>query len=232
MIGSILIDRDAPRRVLEVFGKLQNRNNHPCVRRALRFLRARQEKDGSWYGCWGVNYIYGTSHVLRGLRAIGSIPAQTGFSVAGIGWRRTRTTMAVGAKAVLHISILKKKAKEKAQRHRPHGRLWDFAPSRNSTALAFAAGLPTCLAVRDRMAPGTRACRLALASREYFISGTTTTEDTGVTCLGHLFIVSEVASIIPPQPLKAIIDCLLWASVYLFDLTYSLNRRGTRMAGL
>jgi hypothetical protein len=49
---------------------------------------------------------------------------------------------------------------------------------------------------------------------------------------GFGFIVSEVASIIPPQPLKAIIDCLLWASVYLFDLTYSLNRRGTRMAGL
>jgi squalene-hopene/tetraprenyl-beta-curcumene cyclase len=30
-----------------------------------------QEDDGSWYGRWGVNYIYGTWQVLRGLRAIG-----------------------------------------------------------------------------------------------------------------------------------------------------------------
>jgi squalene-hopene/tetraprenyl-beta-curcumene cyclase len=62
---------DITGRVLEVFGKLQIRNNHPCVRRALRFLRSRQEKDGSWYGRWGVNYIYGTSQVLRGVRAMG-----------------------------------------------------------------------------------------------------------------------------------------------------------------
>ena len=30
-----------------------------------------QEEDGSWYGRWGVNYIYGTWQVLRGLRALG-----------------------------------------------------------------------------------------------------------------------------------------------------------------
>jgi squalene-hopene/tetraprenyl-beta-curcumene cyclase len=62
---------DITGRVLEVLGKLQIGKNHPSVRRALRFLRTKQEKDGSWYGRWGVNYIYGTSQVLRGLRAIG-----------------------------------------------------------------------------------------------------------------------------------------------------------------
>jgi squalene-hopene/tetraprenyl-beta-curcumene cyclase len=30
-----------------------------------------QDDDGSWYGRWGVNYIYGTWQVLRGLHAIG-----------------------------------------------------------------------------------------------------------------------------------------------------------------
>jgi squalene-hopene/tetraprenyl-beta-curcumene cyclase len=44
---------------------------HPVVRRALRFLRAAQHNDGSWYGRWGVNYLYGTWQVLRGLAAIG-----------------------------------------------------------------------------------------------------------------------------------------------------------------
>ena len=34
-------------------------------------MRDEQEEDGSWYGRWGVNYIYGTWQVLRGLRALG-----------------------------------------------------------------------------------------------------------------------------------------------------------------
>jgi squalene-hopene/tetraprenyl-beta-curcumene cyclase len=40
------------------------------VVKALDFIRERQEADGSWYGRWGVNYIYGTWQVLRGLRAL------------------------------------------------------------------------------------------------------------------------------------------------------------------
>ena len=62
---------DITGRVLEVFGKLRIGIDHRSVRRALRFLKSSQEKDGSWYGRWGVNYIYGTAHVLRGLRPIG-----------------------------------------------------------------------------------------------------------------------------------------------------------------
>ena len=41
------------------------------VRRAIEFIRKEQESDGSWFGRWGVNYIYGTACVLRGLDAIG-----------------------------------------------------------------------------------------------------------------------------------------------------------------
>ncbi len=44
---------------------------HPTVRRAVAFLRQQQHADGSWFGRWGVNYIYGTWQVLRGLRCIG-----------------------------------------------------------------------------------------------------------------------------------------------------------------
>jgi squalene-hopene/tetraprenyl-beta-curcumene cyclase len=44
---------------------------HPLCRRALDFLRKEQESDGSWYGRWGVNHVYGTWQVLRGLAAIG-----------------------------------------------------------------------------------------------------------------------------------------------------------------
>jgi squalene-hopene/tetraprenyl-beta-curcumene cyclase len=44
---------------------------HPAVARALSFLRAEQEPDGSWFGRWGVNHIYGTGAVLPGLHAVG-----------------------------------------------------------------------------------------------------------------------------------------------------------------
>jgi squalene-hopene/tetraprenyl-beta-curcumene cyclase len=45
--------------------------SHPVVKRALTFLRRSQEPDGCWFGRWGVNYIYGTWQVLRGVRCIG-----------------------------------------------------------------------------------------------------------------------------------------------------------------
>jgi squalene-hopene/tetraprenyl-beta-curcumene cyclase len=44
------------------------------VRRAIEFISKQQEPDGSWFGRWGVNYIYGTMCVLRGLEAIGFDP--------------------------------------------------------------------------------------------------------------------------------------------------------------
>ena len=39
--------------------------------KAVSFLRRVQEKDGSWFGRWGVNYIYGTWSALAGLNAAG-----------------------------------------------------------------------------------------------------------------------------------------------------------------
>jgi squalene-hopene/tetraprenyl-beta-curcumene cyclase len=41
------------------------------VEKAIKFIFSEQEPDGSWFGRWGVNYIYGTFLVLRGLEAIG-----------------------------------------------------------------------------------------------------------------------------------------------------------------
>jgi squalene-hopene/tetraprenyl-beta-curcumene cyclase len=62
---------DLTGRELEMLGVLGFDMKHPAAVRALRFLRKNQEADGSWYGRWGVNYIYGTWSVLAGLHAIG-----------------------------------------------------------------------------------------------------------------------------------------------------------------
>jgi squalene-hopene/tetraprenyl-beta-curcumene cyclase len=62
---------DLAGRCLEMLGVLGYDRTHPAAVRALDYLRKEQEADGSWYGRWGVNYIYGTWSVLSGLRAIG-----------------------------------------------------------------------------------------------------------------------------------------------------------------
>ncbi|CAF0704519.1 squalene--hopene cyclase [Candidatus Methylacidithermus pantelleriae] len=62
---------DITARVLELCGRLGVKRTLPMVQRAIRFLRRHQTEDGSWYGRWGVNYIYGTWQVLRGLEALG-----------------------------------------------------------------------------------------------------------------------------------------------------------------
>ena len=62
---------DITGRVLEMLAAYGYDKNHPAVKRALKFIRDEQEPDGSWFGRWGVNYIYGTALVLRGLEAMG-----------------------------------------------------------------------------------------------------------------------------------------------------------------
>ena len=62
---------DITGRVLESLGHVGYDVSYSCVQRALKYIKSEQEEDGSWYGRWGVNYIYGTWQVLRGLEAIG-----------------------------------------------------------------------------------------------------------------------------------------------------------------
>jgi squalene-hopene/tetraprenyl-beta-curcumene cyclase len=62
---------DITARILELLGYEGYSVDHPQVQKALEFVRDHQEADGSWYGRWGVNYIYGTWQVLRGLHALG-----------------------------------------------------------------------------------------------------------------------------------------------------------------
>jgi squalene-hopene/tetraprenyl-beta-curcumene cyclase len=62
---------DITGRVLEALVRCGFPPAHPAIRRGVNYLLRTQEADGSWYGRWGVNYIYGTFLALRGLRAAG-----------------------------------------------------------------------------------------------------------------------------------------------------------------
>jgi squalene-hopene/tetraprenyl-beta-curcumene cyclase len=61
---------DVTARVLECLGRFGWSANHPAVQRAVQFLLKDQCEDGSWFGRWGVNYVYGTSGVLRSLETV------------------------------------------------------------------------------------------------------------------------------------------------------------------
>lgn len=83
-----MIDPSSPDlagRVLEAFGKLGLRTGHPGVDRAIAYLRLSQQSDGSWFGRWGVNYVYGTWQAIEGLRAVG-LPADDAAVSAGADW--------------------------------------------------------------------------------------------------------------------------------------------------
>lgn len=64
---------DVTGRCISMLAQLGETAN-PAVRKGLDYLRRTQLADGSWYGRWGMNYIYGTWSVLCALHAAG-IPA-------------------------------------------------------------------------------------------------------------------------------------------------------------
>ncbi len=61
---------DITGRVLEALCRVAGLGpEHAAVKRGVAYLLRAQEQEGSWYGRWGVDYIYGTFLALRGLRA-------------------------------------------------------------------------------------------------------------------------------------------------------------------
>ncbi len=62
---------DVTAHVVEAFAYMGRNRRDRIVKKALNYIKQEQEQDGSWFGRWGVNYIYGTSAVLQALKAIG-----------------------------------------------------------------------------------------------------------------------------------------------------------------
>jgi squalene-hopene/tetraprenyl-beta-curcumene cyclase len=58
---------DVTARVVTLLARVGRPQDNPALERAIAYLRAQQETDGSWFGRWGTNYIYGTWSVLMAL---------------------------------------------------------------------------------------------------------------------------------------------------------------------
>ncbi len=65
---------DLTARGLEKLACLGYDRMHPAARKAIDFLLSEQESDGSWFGRWGCNYLYGTWLAAWALSVIGEDP--------------------------------------------------------------------------------------------------------------------------------------------------------------
>jgi squalene-hopene/tetraprenyl-beta-curcumene cyclase len=62
---------DVSARCMSFLAQIGYGRDHPAIARGLDFLKSEQEPDGSWFGRWGTNYVYGTWSVLCALNAAG-----------------------------------------------------------------------------------------------------------------------------------------------------------------
>ncbi len=68
---------DVTARCISMLAQLGDARPKLRARQSHRLSERTQEKDGSWYGRWGMNYIYGTWSVLCALNAAGVDPASS-----------------------------------------------------------------------------------------------------------------------------------------------------------
>jgi squalene-hopene/tetraprenyl-beta-curcumene cyclase len=80
---------DLTARCISALSQLGYPRTHPALVQALDYLQREQETDGSWFGRWGTNYIYGTWSVLCALNAIGEDMAQP-YVRRAVEWLQSR----------------------------------------------------------------------------------------------------------------------------------------------
>jgi len=80
---------DVSARCIGFLAQLGYTREHPAIARGLDFLRRAQEPDGSWFGRWGTNYIYGTWSALAAFNATGEDP-QAPHIRAAVAWLHRR----------------------------------------------------------------------------------------------------------------------------------------------
>ncbi|MSO44642.1 MAG: squalene--hopene cyclase [Thermoleophilia bacterium] len=76
---------DVTAHVLEALAECGVPHGHPAIRTGLAYLRRTQRQDGSWWGRWGVNHVYGTGAVLPALAVCG-VDMHASWVLRGVDW--------------------------------------------------------------------------------------------------------------------------------------------------
>jgi squalene-hopene/tetraprenyl-beta-curcumene cyclase len=80
---------DVTARVVAVLSRARRPQDRIALERALEYLRREQEADGSWFGRWGTNYIYGTWSVLVAFELAG-VPSEDPAMRRAVAWLLAR----------------------------------------------------------------------------------------------------------------------------------------------
>ncbi|MBN3817136.1 squalene--hopene cyclase [Paraburkholderia sp. Se-20369] len=80
---------DVSGRVLLCFGVTRREEDRASRTRCIEYVKRTQQPDGSWWGRWGTNYIYGTWSVLAGLALSGEDSSQP-YIARALDWLRAR----------------------------------------------------------------------------------------------------------------------------------------------
>ena len=128
---------DVTAHVLEMLAAETAADPRP-TRRGVAWLAQQQEPDGSWFGRWGANHVYGTGAAVPALRATGTRPrTRRRCRPRSAGWRRTRTPTAAGARTSGPTTTSLARAAGPRPRRRPRGpcsRSWPPASARTRRA--------------------------------------------------------------------------------------------------
>ena len=73
---------DVSARCISLLAQTGMKRGHPVIDRGVAYLWAEQEADGSWFGRWGTNYIYGAWSALCALNAAGEDLSSPGIERA------------------------------------------------------------------------------------------------------------------------------------------------------
>ncbi|MDD2705619.1 MAG: squalene--hopene cyclase [Acidocella sp.] len=76
---------DVSARCISFLAQLGYAEDKPAIERGIKYLRETQCPDGSWFGRWGTNYIYGTWSVLCALNAAG-VPHDDKMVTRAVSW--------------------------------------------------------------------------------------------------------------------------------------------------
>jgi squalene-hopene/tetraprenyl-beta-curcumene cyclase len=80
---------DVTARVVAVLARARRPQDRAALERAMAYLRREQEADGSWFGRWGTNYIYGTWSVLMAFE-LAAVPADDPAVRRAVAWLLSR----------------------------------------------------------------------------------------------------------------------------------------------
>jgi len=165
---------DVTARVVTVLARIGRPEDKAALERAIAYLRREQEADGSWFGRWGTNYIYGTWSVLMSLAQahVGPGDPMVRRALAWLirkqnpdgGWGESNDSYALQARPRRISAVL---------RTRPPGRCWGCCRPARLDPMRRGAPLITCCMHGKPMAFGIIPAIPRRVSRACFICATT-----------------------------------------------------------